>query len=90
MSIACRQSNFLLFICSEKPLGIPVLIPPIPNSGRDALENSSLMMNVFLWNCRGAEKVAFLRNMKELMRLLRPAILIVVEPRISGVKAMFR
>lgn len=38
----------------------------------------------FCWNCREAGNSSFLRNAKELMKLYRPKILAVLEPRISG------
>ncbi|KAJ4839856.1 hypothetical protein Tsubulata_030162 [Turnera subulata] len=45
------------------------------------------MVSVLSWNCQGAAKRQFCRLCKEICREERPDIVIVVEPRISGVKA---
>lgn len=44
-------------------------------------------MNVFCWNCRGAGSGNFIREMREYIRLYNPAIIVLMEPRISGVTA---
>lgn len=55
--------------------------------GRDNLGNNNSVVNGFLWNSREAGNSAFRRNLKELLAEVRPAIVAIVEPRISGVKA---
>ncbi|CAL1380329.1 unnamed protein product [Linum trigynum] len=45
-------------------------------------------MNIFTWNCRGAGSKRFLRVFKEYRRRYRTSIAIIVEPRISGVRAV--
>lgn len=39
------------------------------------------------WNCRGVSSKEFLVEMNELIRELRPKIVIIIEPRISGLAA---
>lgn len=39
------------------------------------------------WNCRGAKSRQLLRNIKEMMRLYRPTIIVILESRISGFEA---
>lgn len=39
------------------------------------------------WNCRGASSGQFLRSMKELMRIHHPHILVILEPKTSGLEA---
>lgn len=45
------------------------------------------LMNFLFWNCRGAGNRKFQRNVKELLKEVRPAVLALVEPRISGNRA---
>lgn len=42
---------------------------------------------IFAWNCRGARSGDFLREMKEFLRQERPIIILLLEPRISGIVA---
>ncbi|XVF13155.1 hypothetical protein REPUB_Repub08aG0183800 [Reevesia pubescens] len=44
-------------------------------------------MTVLFWNCRGAGSTSFLSHVKELIRLHNVEILVVAEPRISGLAA---
>lgn len=46
-----------------------------------------IAQNIIAWNCRGAKSSEFLREMKELIRVHRPLIIVLVEPKISGVEA---
>lgn len=43
--------------------------------------------NLICWNCRGAKCSDFLREMKDLLRLYKTCIVVLIEPKISGVKA---
>lgn len=49
--------------------------------------NHKFLMNILVWNCRGASKPSFLKHISELVRIHNPAILIVMETRIGGEKA---
>ena len=46
-----------------------------------------LVMNIIAWNCRGARKPTFKSHVRELVRIHNPAILIVMETRVGGVRA---
>lgn len=43
--------------------------------------------SVLCWNCRGAGSKDFMREMRELMNEVRPAIVVLLEPRISSLTA---
>ncbi|XP_028754199.1 uncharacterized protein LOC114713696 [Neltuma alba] len=43
--------------------------------------------SIFVWNCQGAASNSFHRVLKSLLRGYTPDIVVLVEPRISGVKA---
>lgn len=43
-----------------------------------------VQQNVLCWNCRGARSGELLREIKEFIRVHRPVITILMEPRISG------
>jgi exonuclease III len=47
-----------------------------------------LSMKVLLWNCRGAGNPNFRRNFADLMRSHQPTIVVLVETRISGQRAV--
>ena len=54
----------------------------------DRLELSiSLIMNIIVWNCRGALKPNFQRHVSELVRIHNPDILVVMETRVGGDRA---
>lgn len=40
--------------------------------------------NMMCWNCRGARSDEFHRELKDLIRVHRPLIIILLEPRING------
>ena len=42
-----------------------------------------LVMNIIVWNCRGALKPNFQRYVSELVRIHNPAILVVMETRVG-------
>ena len=44
-------------------------------------------INAMVWNCRGAGKRCFGRFLKDLRRSYGFAILVLLEPRLSGVRA---
>lgn len=43
-----------------------------------------LLIRVFAWNCRGAGAVKFTRVLREYIWDVRPDVIIILEPRISG------
>ncbi|XP_028801025.1 uncharacterized protein LOC114756265 [Neltuma alba] len=43
--------------------------------------------SIFVWNCQGAASNSFHRMLKSLLQGYRPEIIVLVEPRISGIKA---
>lgn len=45
------------------------------------------LMNILVWNCRGALKPSFKRNIRELVWKHDPAIFVVMETRIGGERA---
>lgn len=45
------------------------------------------IMNIIVWNCRGARKPSFQSHVKELMRNHNPAILVVMETRVGSDRA---
>ena len=47
----------------------------------------SFIMNIIVWNCRGAMNPAFQRHVRELVRCHNPAILVIIETRIGGDRA---
>ena len=46
-----------------------------------------LVMNIIVWNCRGALKPNFQRYVSELVRTHNPTILVVMETRVGGDRA---
>lgn len=46
-----------------------------------------LIMNLLIWNCRGALSPTFSTNVSELVRVHSPTIMIVIEIKISGDRA---
>ena len=45
------------------------------------------MMNVIIWNCRGARKPSFRKHVGDLVQNYNPAILVVMETRVGGDRA---
>ena len=45
------------------------------------------LMNIIIWNCRGALKPSFQSHIRELVRNHDPVILVVMETRVGGDKA---
>ena len=45
------------------------------------------IMNIIIWNCRGALKPSFHSHVRELVRVHDPAILVLMETKIGGNKA---
>ena len=43
-----------------------------------------LFMKIFTWNCRGAGSPEFLSTIKEYLRIHKPDIAVIIEPRVSG------
>ena len=52
-----------------------------PNQGHNFL------MNIIIWNCKGASKPSFQNRVKELVQSKNPAILVVMETRVGGNRA---
>ena len=48
----------------------------------------NLQKNILCWNCQGAGSTVFLRSIHELIRLHHPLLVILMETRISGTRAM--
>ena len=46
-----------------------------------------LMMNIIIWNCRGAWKPSFRKHVGDLVQNYNPAILVVMETRVGGDRA---
>lgn len=47
-----------------------------------------LKHNILYWNRQEAGSRVFLRTVRDLIRIHRPMIVIILEPRISGARAM--
>ena len=45
------------------------------------------MMNIIIWNCRGARKPSFRKHVGDLVQNYNPAILVVMETRVGGDRA---
>ena len=45
------------------------------------------LMNIIVWNCRGALKPSFQKYVRELVQNHDPAILVVMETRVGGERA---
>lgn len=43
--------------------------------------------SILCWNCHGAGSLEFLRSMREFKRSYNPAMIILLEPKISGERA---
>lgn len=48
---------------------------------------TSFMMNIIIWNCKGALKPSFKKRVSELVQNHNPAILVVMETRVRGDRA---
>ena len=49
--------------------------------------NCIVMMNIIVWNCRGALKPSFHKHVRELAQNHDPAILVVMETKVGGDRA---
>lgn len=47
----------------------------------------SFLMNIIIWNCRGALKPSFKKHVRELVQFHDPSILVVMETRVGGDRA---
>ena len=45
------------------------------------------IMNILIWNCRGAMKPQFRKTVMDLVNWHRPLIMVITETRMSGAKA---
>lgn len=44
-------------------------------------------IKIVSWNCRGAVNSVFVCEMREIIRLYKPSVIILLEPRVSGATA---
>ena len=49
--------------------------------------NLFILMNVIIWNCRGALKPSFQDHVRELIRFHNPIILVLMETKVGGERA---
>ena len=49
--------------------------------------HSVTMMNVLIWNCRGAMKPEFRKSVMDLVEWHSPILMVITETRMSGAKA---
>ena len=47
----------------------------------------SLMMNIIIWKCRGAQKPSFLPSARDLVTDHDPAIMVIMETQVGGDRA---
>lgn len=57
------------------------LLPPFDEC---PTSNHIFLMNIIVWNCKGALKPSFQSHIRELVRNHSPAILVVMETRVGG------
>lgn len=57
------------------------LLPPFDEC---PTSNHIFLMNIIVWNCKGALKPSFQSHIRELVRNHSPAILVVMETRVRG------
>lgn len=57
---------------------------PLPLSDFVTLSLSSLIMNIVVWNCRGALSPSFQSFFHDMAQIHSPAIMIITETKISG------
>ena len=50
--------------------------------------NLSLSMNIIVWNSRGVLKPNFQNHVRQLARIHSPTILVIMETKLSGARAM--
>ena len=48
---------------------------------------SCVIMNTLIWNCRGALSPIFCNNIKDMVRIHSPAIMIIMETKVCGDRA---
>ena len=46
-----------------------------------------ISMSIFIWNCQGAANPKFIATLRSFLQNLKPLMVVLVEPRISGVRA---
>ena len=51
------------------------------------IQDHKFLMNIIIWNCKGASKPSFQNHVKELFQSQNPAILMVMETRVGGNRA---
>ena len=60
---------------------------PLPPFDGCPTPNHKFLMNIIVWNCRGALKPSFQKHVRELVHNHNPAILVVMETHIGGERA---
>lgn len=84
-----REKNVWGSTCSERPIGDEAMedITVIQNGVDSGAPTPMIEESVLSWNSRGAKSVGFLKEVKEFMRLYKPMIIALIQPKISGVEA---
>ena len=54
----------------------------------DSTTNPNRIMNILIWNCRGAMKPLFRKTVMDLVAQHSLIIMVIMETRLSGVRAM--
>ena len=54
----------------------------------DSTTNPNRIMNILIWNCRGAMKPLFRKIVMDLVAWHSPIIMVIMETRLSGARAM--
>ena len=80
-----RQTEKMVVAWSRWSLRV-VSMALLPSDEGPSLEHP-FIMNILVWNCRGALKPSFQRNVRELTQCHNPAILVVMETKIGGERA---
>ena len=60
---------------------------PVPPFDEGPTSKHIFLMNVIIWNCRGALKPTFQGHVRELIRIHNPAILVMMETKVGGERA---
>ena len=59
----------------------------LPPLNECLIPNYQFIMNIIVWNCRGALKPSFLKHVSELVHSHNPTILVVMETQVGGGRA---
>ena len=62
-------------------------VQPLPPFDESLIPDHLVIMNIIVWNCRGALKPTFQRHVRELVQCHNLAILVIMETKDGGERA---